>query len=90
MKNTLLFTNSKNILARLLTANMKKLSYPKNQKMCDPILVTLLKMRPHFCHSSHENATSSSDTSPLAFYKEGPPPPRELVLFVFLACFVCG
>ena len=30
-------------------ANLKceKLSYPKNQKMCDPILVTLLKMRPH-------------------------------------------
>ena len=33
-------------------ANRKyeELSYPKNQKMCDPILVTLLKMRPH--HSS--------------------------------------
>ena len=30
-------------------ANRKceELSYPKNQKMCDPILVTLLKMRPH-------------------------------------------
>ena len=26
----------------------KELSYPKNQKMCDPILVTLLKMRPHY------------------------------------------
>ena len=23
-------------------------SYPKNQKMCYPILVTLLKMRPHY------------------------------------------
>ena len=31
-------------------ANRKygELSDPKNQKMCDPILVTLLKMRPHY------------------------------------------
>ena len=30
-------------------ANRKyeELSYPKTQQMCDPILVTLLKMRPH-------------------------------------------
>ena len=30
-------------------ANCKfeELSYPRNQKLCDPILVTLLKMRPH-------------------------------------------
>ena len=30
-------------------ANRKyeQLSYPKNPKMCDPILVTLLKMQPH-------------------------------------------
>ena len=26
----------------------EELSYPKNPKMCDPILVTLLKMRPHY------------------------------------------
>ena len=32
----------------------EELSYPKNQKMCDPILVTLLKMRPHYSQSSRE------------------------------------
>ena len=40
--------------------------------MCDPILVTLLKMRPHYSQSSHENATPSSGTSPLAFKKIPP------------------
>ena len=35
-----------------------------------PILVTLLKMRPH----SRENAIPSSGTSPLASYKEVAPP----------------
>ena len=43
--------------------------------MCEPILVTLLKMRPHSSQSSHENATPSSSTSPLDSYKEVPPPP---------------
>ena len=51
----------------------EELSYPKNAKMCDTILVTLLKMRPHYSQSSRENATSSSGTSPLASYKEVPP-----------------
>ena len=55
-----------------------ELSYPKNQKMCDPILVTLLKMRPHYSQSSRENETPSSGTSPLVSYKEEPPPPRPL------------
>ena len=55
-----------------------ELSYPKNQKMCDPILVTLLKMLPHYSQSSRENATPSGGTSPLASYKEVPPPPRTL------------
>ena len=50
-------------------------SYPKNQKMCDPILVTVLKMRPHYSQSSCENATPSSGTFPLASYKEVPLPP---------------
>ena len=38
-------------------ANRKyeELSYPKNPKMCDPILVTLLKMRPHYSQSRREN-----------------------------------
>ena len=42
----------------------KEPSYPKNPKMCDPILVTLLKIRPHYSQSSRENATLSSGTSP--------------------------
>ena len=46
---------------------------PEVQKMCDPILVTLLKMQPHYSQSSRENATPSSGTSPVASYKEVPP-----------------
>ena len=42
--------------------------------MCDPIVVTLLKMQPHYGQSSRENATPSSDASPLASYKEVHPP----------------
>ena len=59
-------------------ANRKyeELSYPKNPKMCDPIIVILLKMRPHYSQSSRKNATPSSGTSPLAPYKEVPPPPQ--------------
>ena len=30
----------------------EELSYPKTQKMCDPFLVTLLKMQPHYSQSS--------------------------------------
>ena len=37
------------------------------------ILVTLLKMRPHYSQFSRENATPSSGTSPLDSYKEVPP-----------------
>ena len=56
-------------------ANCKyeELSYPKNQKICDPILVTLVKIRPHYSQSSPKNATPSSSTSPIASYKEVPP-----------------
>ena len=43
--------------------------------MCDPIQVTLLKIRPHYSQSSCENATPSSGTSLLASYEEVPPPP---------------
>ena len=50
--------------------------------MCEPILVTLLKMRPHYSRSSRENATPSSGTSPLASYKEVPPPPGNIAFFV--------
>ena len=70
MKNTLLFICSTNILVRLLTVNMKNCLTSNNPKMCDPIVVTLLKMRPHNSQSGRENATPSSDTSPLASYKK--------------------
>ena len=53
-----------------------KFFHPKNPKMCDPeILVTLLKMQPHYGQSSRENATPSSGTYAVASYKEVPPPP---------------
>ena len=77
MKNTLLFFCNTNILVRLLTVNMKNCLTPKNPKMCDPILVTLLKMRPHYSQSGRENATPSSSTSPLASHKEVSPHPKR-------------
>ena len=51
MKNTLLFICSTNILSGTF-ANLKyeKLSYPKNPKMCDPILVTLLNIGTFYVH----------------------------------------
>ena len=36
--------------------------------MCDPILETLTRIQPHNSQPSHENATPSSGTSPLAYY----------------------
>ena len=48
MENTLLFIGSTNILVRLLTVNIRNCLTPRNPKMCDPILVTLLKMRHHY------------------------------------------
>ena len=36
-----------------------------NRKYEEPILVTLLKMRPRYGHSTRENAAPSSGTSPL-------------------------
>ena len=64
-------------------ANRKyeELSYPENPRMCDPTLVTLLKMQPHYSQSSRENATPPSGTSPLPSligkYLPPPPPPQE-------------
>ena len=57
-------------------ANRKyeELCYPKNKKMCDPILVTQFKMRPHDSEFSRENATPSSATSPLAHIRKYSPP----------------
>ena len=55
-----------------------KFFYPKNPKMYDPeILVTLLKMQPHYSQSSRENATPSSGTFLVASYKEVPPAPNS-------------
>ena len=55
-----------------------KFFHPKNPKMCDPeILVTLLKMQPHYGQSSRENATPSSGTYPVVSYKEVPPAPHS-------------
>ena len=51
------FPPSTTIHVRLLTVNMKHCFTPrKNQKMCDTILVTLLKMLPRDSKFSHENA----------------------------------
>ena len=73
MKNTLLFTYSTNLLVR---ANRKyeQLSNPQNRKMCDPILVTLLKMQHHYSQSSRENATPSGSASLSVDDKEVSPP----------------
>ena len=78
MKNTSFFTYSTNILVYLLTVNAKNFLYPKNLKMCDPILVTPLKMRPRCSQSRRENAPLSSGASPLASYTEVSPPPRGM------------
>ena len=51
-----------------ITGTCHKYSYPQIPKICDPILVTLLKMQPHHSQSSRENAIPSSGTSPLACY----------------------
>ena len=62
----------------LLTVNMKP-SYSKNRKMCEPILVTLWKMQPHYSQSSRENATPSSVAyQPLT--RKYPPPPTGISL----------
>ena len=78
MKNTFLFTYTKGAHSGTFAHHKYlELPNPKNQKICDPILVTVLKMRPHYSQSSCENATRSSGTSPLASYKEVPPPPSH-------------
>ena len=79
MKNTLLaFHIQYKHSGTFAHRKYEELSYTKNQKMCDPILVTLLKVRPRYSHSSHENATPSSATSLSASYEKvlPPPPPR--------------
>ena len=60
MKNSLLFTYSTKNSGTFANRKYEELSYPKNQKMCDPVLVTLLnivnpvvKMRPHQAGHPH-------------------------------------
>ena len=55
--------------------------------MCDPILVTVLKMRPHYSQSSRKNVTPSSGTSPLASYKEVLPSRDGLKVVLFLTSY---
>ena len=51
---------------KLANRKYKELSDPKNPKMCDPILATILKMQPLYSQSSRENANPSSGTSPFS------------------------
>ena len=80
MKNTLLFTYSTNSPGTFANRKYEDFSYPKNPKMCNLILETLLKMRPLYSQSNRENATPSSGTSPLASFKEAPPPPPAFAI----------
>ena len=80
MKNTLLFTYSTNSPGTFANRKYEDFSYPKNPKMCNLILETLLKMRPHYSQSNRENATPSSGTSPLASFKEAPPHPPAFAI----------
>ena len=45
-------------------------------------------MQPHYSQSSRENATPSSGTSPLAYYKEVHPPGRKGLLASGVSCLV--
>ena len=60
------------------TSTCQNFLSPKIPKKCDPILVTVLKMQPHYSQSSRENATPSSDTSHWAVTRKYPPPPPPL------------
>ena len=65
---TLYFSPLAQTLSYVCNRKYEVLSYPKNQEMYYPILVTVLKIRPNYSHSSLENATPSSGASPLASY----------------------
>ena len=66
-----------------LTANLPIFFIPSCQnflalkvsKLYDLIIVTILKMQPHYSRSSRENATPFSGTSPSAYNKEIFSPP---------------
>ena len=63
-------------------ANRKceELCNPKKSENVRPHSWLLKKIRPHCSQSSRENATPSSDTSPLAYYKEVRPLPQGITV----------
>ena len=63
-----ILTKNLPILESLLT----RILLPHNPESCYPVLVVLLKIQPHYSQSSLENATPSSGTSQLAYYKKVP------------------
>ena len=77
IKNTSLCTYITNILARLLNVNMKNCLTPKIRKMCDPILVTLLKMRPHDSQTSREIRSHPVADPHQPLIRKNPDPPRR-------------
>ena len=61
MENTLLFTQVQyKHSGTFANRKYEEMSYSKTQIMCDPILITLLKMWPHYSQYSNGNATPSS------------------------------
>ena len=54
------------IVLYFLIPYLPEYSHPQIPKICDPILVTLLKMQPHYSQYNGENTTPSNGTSPLA------------------------
>ena len=92
MNSSLLFTTIQNsgTVANRNYHGRTVVPLNKKKKMCDHILVTLLKMEPHYSQSNRENATPSSGTSPLASYKEVPPsPPGHICMLVKSNLFRC-
>ena len=70
---------------------MKKCLTQKNPKMCDPILVTLLKMRLCYSQSSRENTTPSSAHPHKPLIRKCPPPPppvEDLAQMIYISQFV--
>ena len=51
---------------------------PKSENVRPHFSKTPMKMRPHYSQSRGENATPPSGASPLASYKEVPPPRNDL------------
>ena len=74
MKNTLLLTVQYKHSGTFANCKYEELSYPPKSE----------NVRPHYSQSSRENATPSSGTSPLAFYKQVPPSPRGLFSVKYL------